>query len=143
MVLDRLRVVILAMRLSDHEREQAAESLKGDYAAGRLSAEELEGRLGRLFRPGACRDLGGNLRELSRAGLRRPLGLRVRRLQRWVLRMHLLASLSVNACALAIWAILGEGFFWPAIFLIPSIFLLVWHLLASRALTRTLARNGW
>jgi hypothetical protein len=131
------------MRLSDDERERAVQTLKAHYADGRLSTDELEGRVENVYRSGTQHDLAAHLRDLPLRGARLLIASRVRRVQRAVLRIHLLTYLGVNASALAIWGLTGEGTFWPGLLLIPSSVLLAWHLLASRALTRVLGRHGW
>jgi hypothetical protein len=140
---DRLRAHPPALRLSYAEREHALETLKAHYAEGRLSTEELEGRIEKVYRSGTQHDLTRHLRDLPLRGVRRIIGIRVRALQRAVLRMHLLTYLTVNSSVVGIWALTGEGSFWPALLLIPSSALFFWHLLASRALTRVLSRYGW
>jgi hypothetical protein len=56
------------------------------------------------------------------------------------MRLHLSAYAVVNLSALGTWLVMGQGAFWPAIFLIPSTAVLGWHALLSRRLTRSLAR---
>jgi hypothetical protein len=140
---NRLRRHTRAPRLSYGEREDALERLKAHYAEGRLSTEELEARVESVYRSGTQHDLSRHLRDLPLRGVRRIIVNRVRSLQRAVLRMHLLTYLTVNASVVAIWALTGEGSFWPALLLVPSSALFLWHLLVSRALTRVLSRYGW
>lgn len=130
------------LRLSDAERERALETLKTHYAEGRLSTQDLERRVERVYRSGTDRDLAIPFWDLPLRGVRRVIFWRVRRVQRAVLRMHLFTYLAVNASVLAIWSLTGQGAFWPALLLIPSSALFAWHLVASRALTRVLGRYG-
>jgi hypothetical protein len=131
-----------ALRLSDAERERALETLKTHYAEGRLSTQDLEGRVESVYHSGTRRDLATPFRDLPLRGVRRVILWRVRRVQRAVLRMHLFTYLAVNASVLAIWSLTGGGSFWPALLLIPSSALFAWHLVMSRALTRVLSRHG-
>lgn len=131
------------LRPSDAEREQTLAALKDHYAAGRLSIEELEARVQDVYRSGTRSELGVYLRDLPLRGARMFIASRVRRVQRAVLRMHLFGYATANASLVAIWALTGEGVFWPAWLLIPSSALLGWHLVASRRLTRALSRRRW
>jgi hypothetical protein len=132
-----------ALRLSDEERERALVTLKAHYAEGRLSTDELEGRVEHVYRSGTQRDLAGYFRDLPLRGARGVIVDRVRRLQRAVLGMHLLTYLAINGSVVALWALTGEGAFWPALLLVPTTALLAWHFVASRALSRALGRRSW
>jgi len=132
-----------ATRLSDAERERALEVLKVHYARGRLSAAQLEARVGDVFRVRTRRELALQLRGLPLLGFSGLVVGWVRRAQRAVLRAHAALYATLNASLVGIWALTGEGVFWPAWLLIPSTALLAWHLFASRALTRALTRRGW
>jgi hypothetical protein len=131
------------LRPSDAERERALGTLKRHYAEGRLSTEELEARVERVYRSDRQRQIAFYLRDLPLRGTRGLLVRRARRLQRAVLRMHVLTFLAINASLVGIWAVTGEGTFWPAVLLVPTTALLGWHVLASRAFTRALSRRGW
>jgi hypothetical protein len=96
----------LELRASDAERERAADRLREAAAEGRLSAEELEGRLGRAFGArtrgdleAVVADLPSPRRRSSRSGRRRP---------------ELVTFASVSLLLIAIWALSGMGYFWPA-----------------------------
>jgi Domain of unknown function (DUF1707) len=131
------------LRPSDAEREQTLAALKDHYAAGRLSTDELEARVEDVYRSGTRTELAGYLRDLPLRGARMFIASRVRRVQRAVLRMHLFAYTTANASLVGIWALTGEGAFWPAWLLLPSTALLGWHLVASRRLTQALSRHRW
>jgi hypothetical protein len=131
------------MRLSDFEREQALGALKAHYAEGRLSTEELEARVENVYRSRTRAQAVVGFRDLPLRGWRGLLVRRVRRMQRAVLRMHAFTFVAINASLVAIWAVTGEGSFWPALLLVPSALLLGWHMAASRALTRVLGRHDW
>ena len=131
------------LRLSDAERERAVRALSSHYAEGRLTTEELEARVEKIYRSRTRGEGVWQLRDLPLRGLRRLLLARVRRLQRAVMRAHLLAYAAANASLVGIWALTGEGSFWPALLLLPSTALLCCHFLASRRLTRVLERRWW
>jgi hypothetical protein len=131
------------LRLSDAERERALGLLKAHYAEGRLSVQELEARAESVYRSRTRAEGAWQLRDLPLRGLRHLIVVRVRRLQRAMLRGHLLAYATANASLVGIWALTGEGSFWPALLLLPTTALLGGHLVASRRLTRALERRGW
>jgi hypothetical protein len=142
-MLSHLHAGTAGLRLSDAERERALGVLKTHYAEGRLTIQELEARVENVYRS-RTRGVGvWHLRDLPLRRLRRLILVRVRRLQRAVLRGHLLAFATVNASLVGIWALTGQGSFWPALLLLPSTALLGGHLVASRRLTRALQRRGW
>jgi Domain of unknown function (DUF1707) len=140
MLSHRLRA---ALRPSDAERERAIAALKIQYAEGRLSTEELEARITDVYSSGTRGQLALYLRDLPLRGARTLITRRVRRVQRAVLRMHILTFVGVNASIVAVWALTGQGSFWPALLLIPSAVLLGWHIAASRTLTRAMNRHNW
>jgi hypothetical protein len=135
--------VTSAARPSDAERERALERLKRHYGEGRLTIEELEARVERVFRSSRRLELPGYLLEVPFALVRRGLRWRVRRLQRRVLRGHLALYTTANGTALGIWALTGAGVFWPAWVLLPTTAVLAWHGILSRRLTRALNRRRW
>ena len=138
-----LRASPWALRLSDAERERALGALKAHYAEGRLSTEELEARVEDVYRSGTRGQAAIYLRDLPLRGVHWLIVGWAQRLQRAVLRMHLFAYATANASLVGIWALTGQGVFWPAWLLIPSTALLGWHVIASRRLTRRLRRRRW
>jgi hypothetical protein len=129
-------LTLLEIRRSPAARERAIASLKARYAEGRLTTHQLEARVERVLRSGDTIDYP------PLGGVRRLVALRVRRFQRALLRMHALGYTAANASLVAIWALMGEGVFWPALFLVPSTLVLGGHALASRKLSRSLGRIG-
>ena len=109
------------------------------YAEGRLSTDELEVRVEEIYGTGTQRELATYFSASSLRGIRRLLINRAQRFQRALLRMHLATYLTANASLVGIWALTGQGIFWPAWFLIPSTALLGWHLVASLAFTRAVS----
>ncbi len=126
---------LLEMRRSPAGREHAIRELKARYAEGRITTRQLETRVERVLSSGPTIDYPP---VHSLGGL---LARRTRRLQRALLRMHALGYLAINASAVGIWALMGEGVFWPALFLVPSTVVLGGHALASRKLTRAMSRR--
>jgi DUF1707 SHOCT-like domain len=143
MSLRPLRAGPWALRLSDSERERALGALKAHFAAGRLSTAELESRVEDVYRSGTRGEVAIHLRDLPLRTLRLLVFGYVQRLQRTVLRMHLLTYATINLSCVGIWALTGEGTFWPAWLLIPSSALIGWHLVLSRRLKRALRRRRW
>jgi hypothetical protein len=122
------------MRRSPAGRERAIRALKARYAEGRITTGQLEVRVERVLRSGPTIDYP------PVNGLGTLIARRVRRFQRALLRMHALTYVTANAALVAIWALMGEGSFWPALFLLPSTVVLGGHALASRKLTRAISR---
>ena len=143
MLSHQLRTSTAALRLSDAERERALGALKAHYAEGRLTLEELEARVEDVCRLRTHTEAAIYLRDLPLRGMRRLIVSWVQRFQRAMLRMHLLTYATANASLVGIWALTGQGVFWPAWLLIPSSALLGWHVVASRTLTRALGRRRW
>ena len=143
-MLSRLgRATAATLRLSDAERERAIGALKAHYAEGRLSIGELEARVEQIYRSGTRRDVATPLRDLPLRGVGRLILDRVQRFQRALLRTHVVAYAAANASLLCLWELTGQGFFWPAVFLVPSTVVLGAHAVASRSLTRALDRFRW
>jgi hypothetical protein len=132
-----------ALRLSDAERERVLEALRVNYAEGRLSTDELEARVEGVYGSATHAQAAVHLRDMPLRGLLAFLALGLRRVQRALLRMHVLTFVAVNASLVCIWALTGQGSFWPALLLVPSAAVLAWHIAASRALTRALGRRHW
>jgi hypothetical protein len=126
-----------SVRASDAERERAAASLRHHFAAGRLTSTELEERLHRVYSARSRAELRGPLADLpTDRGARAARGLY--RWQRRALGAHAGAYVAVNGSLVAVWALTGEGYFWPAWILAPGTLMLGWHAAASRALRRSL-----
>jgi len=130
-------------RPSTSERERALAALKMRYSEGRLSLEELEARVERVYTSVRRSEVLAFMWAMPLQTMRWVALRRVRRLQSTVLRFHAATFATLNATVLGIWALTGEGTFWPAVFLLPSAALLAWHAVLSRRLTRALGRRGW
>jgi Domain of unknown function (DUF1707) len=126
------------VRVSDDDRERAADSLKRHFAAGRLTAEELEERLGHAWGAQVRADVHRLFRDLPRGAGLRPSRRRIERMQRAALRAHAAGYATLNSSLVGVWALTGEGAFWPAWSLVPGTALLAWHVAGSRKLSRRL-----
>jgi hypothetical protein len=98
-----------ALRASDQERESAVTELREHGAAGRLEVEELEQRIGAAYAALTHGELAALLADLPARPRARAVAPRPRRHgHEWS------AFLQVNALLIAIWAVSGAGYFWPA-----------------------------
>lgn len=94
--------------IGDAERTDAASALRGHYEAGRLTLEELEGRLDEVNAARTAADLRNALRQLPEKSLP-TLSPRDRRWSSLVLQY-----VALNAIAVLVWLASGaEGDFWP------------------------------
>lgn len=96
------------MRASDADREEAVTRLRDHAATGRLDVEELEQRISAAYAARTHGELAVLQRDLPRVerAYRRPAP-----------RPHAhdwTVFLQVNALLVAIWAVSGAGYFWPA-----------------------------
>ena len=103
------------LRASDADREQHAELLREHAAQGRLTVDELEERLDRVYAARTRGELAPVVADLpaprpARAR-RRHAAAAARRLS--PARPEVAAFLAVNLVLLVIWAATGAGYFWP------------------------------
>ena len=96
------------MRASDAERESTVSQLREHSAAGRLAVEELEQRVGAAYAASTHGELRALLGDLPDAAPARPDAPRRHHRGEWA------PFLQVSAVLVAIWAIGGAGYFWPA-----------------------------
>lgn len=134
---------LVGTRPSSSERERALGALKLRYSEGRMSTEELETLVERVYSSVRRSEVVAYLWAMPLQTFRWLALRRVRRLQATVLRFHAATYATLNATALGIWALTGEGAFWPAVVILPTTALLAWHAVLSRRLTRALGRRGW
>jgi hypothetical protein len=121
------------LRVSDHEREQAAAALSAHYAAGRLNDAELDQRLNGVYSARTESELTTILADLpslpaSQLEARAQFAARRQHLQRRMLQESGGGLVPFGICT-AIWAASGGGYFWP-----------LWVLIAVLV---PLLRNGW
>lgn len=126
------------LRASDADRERAVTALRSHASAGRLEPEELEERVGEALR---ARTMG----ELERLTADLPAGPGRARSQaaavgRRAFEEHVRAYVAVHVLLIAIWALTGFGYFWPAWSLLGWGFGLLAH--ARCAPRRSSGRSG-
>jgi len=99
------------LRASDAEREHHAELLREHAAQGRLTVDELDERLDRVYAARTVGELSPVVADLP-APAPKPQppsrGLTPRRR-----RPELAAFVAVNLMLIVIWAATGAGYFWP------------------------------
>jgi len=96
------------LRASDGEREHHAELLREHAAQGRLTVDELDERLDRVY---AARTVGELSPVVSDLPVPRPPSAPQRAPRRR--RPELAAFVAVNLMLIVIWAATGAGYFWP------------------------------
>jgi hypothetical protein len=121
------------LRVSDHDREQAAAALSAHYAAGRLNDAELDERLNAVYIARTESELAATAADLpslpaSQLQARAQFAARRRQLQRRMLQESGGGLVPFGICT-AVWAASGSGYFWP-----------IWVLIA---VVVPLLRNGW
>jgi len=95
-----------ALRASDADRESIVAQLREHGAAGRLDVDELEQRIGAAYAARTHGELAALLADLP---AKRATGaVAPRRPHDWT------PFLQVSALLIAIWAVSGAGYFWPA-----------------------------
>jgi len=99
------------LRVSDTEREHAATELREHASAGRLTMDELDGRVETALTARTQRELGALFEDLPAQPRREPSS-RVRAKALGV-RIHAGAYLWASLAMIAIWAATGTGYFWP------------------------------
>lgn len=104
------------LRVADADREQLIDELREHAVAGRITAHELEERIGEAYRGTTRGDLERLKADLplSSTSVRRALTKRKARLRRRLLE-EAGGSLAVSAICVGIWLASGSsGSFWPA-----------------------------
>jgi hypothetical protein len=133
-----------AVRASDSDRERAVAVLRRHFALGRLTVEELEARVSRVYEASWRAELRELLRDLPfEIPVDRGRMLRgVDRFQRRLFRFHAWCYATFNTVLVSEWAWAGgHSFFWPAFSILPGGALVLWHRKGSRAASRRL-RGG-
>ena len=97
------------LRASDAEREHHAQLLREHAAQGRLTVDELEERLDRVYAARTVGELAPVVGDLPAPRRPRPAA---RRRPAWR-QTELGAFLAVNLVLIVIWAATGAGYFWP------------------------------
>ena len=109
------------MRASDAEREEVAVQLRDHCAAGRLTPEELDERLAAAYGASVRGDLKKLTEDLPKLSRRHrhlePLTRQQRK--RAEFTHDTFSFVVVGAALVALWMVLGQGWFWPALVLVP------------------------
>jgi Domain of unknown function (DUF1707)/2TM domain len=118
------------LRASDADRERVVRLLRDAHAEGRLTAEEFDERLDRAYAARTYADLDGLTGDLPippRPATPVPAGLEAAARSRQAFLGHLASYLAVSLLLVAIWALSGGGYFWPAWAMLGWGFALVSH----------------
>jgi hypothetical protein len=99
------------LRVSDTEREHAATSLHEHTTAGRLTIDELAGRLETALAARTQGELDALFEDLPAQPRREPSSRD--RAKALGVRIHAGAYLWASLAMIAIWAATGTGYFWP------------------------------
>ncbi|MGW4064139.1 DUF1707 SHOCT-like domain-containing protein [Amycolatopsis sp. NPDC004747] len=119
------------IRAADADRERVATAVQHAGSEGRLTLEEVEERLTRVYAARFTDELAALTTDLPRPAPPRP-GFPLTRdaLRRHpALRLHLAVVVAIAAVVLVRWVVLGAGFFWPAF---PMFWLAVSFLVHAR-----------
>ena len=112
-------------------------ALREAHAAGRLDHHELEERLELVLAARTTLELRAARRGLP-VTAPRPAPGTLGRVHRAALGLHATAYAGANGAAVGVWALAGQGLFWPAIVLIPTT-----GLLAAHAASGPVVRRAW
>jgi hypothetical protein len=117
------------IRVSDQERERAAEEIRQHYAVGRLSEDELTERVQAAYDARTQSDLDALRTDLPRLPANRTEHRHELDERRRVARRHLIqrtgGALIPFVICLFIWAASGAGPFWPIWAALPAVIVLV------------------
>ena len=111
--------------------------LRDHAAAGRLDVAELEERLGRAYGARYRSELRTLVRDLPRDHARK-LARAADVVDRVLLALHATAYVAVNAMFVVLWALWGQGYFWPLLSIAPWAVVLAWHAAGSWSVRRML-----
>ena len=102
------------IRPSERARNRAAAALREHYADGRLDEVELERRVELAYGATTRGELKALFRDLPWNPRSRDRREGIWLFQRNLFRAHGIAYVTVNGLLVGIWAITGQGEFWPA-----------------------------
>jgi Domain of unknown function (DUF1707) len=110
---------VASMRVADADRERLIEELREHAGAGRLTAEELEDRIGGAYRAVTRADLDALRADLPVSSTSVALELRKRKGQlRRRLAQEAGGGIGLSALSVGVWLLTGQhhghGEFWPA-----------------------------
>ncbi|MEV4600223.1 DUF1707 domain-containing protein [Amycolatopsis sp. NPDC049253] len=130
------------LRASDGDRERVAATIQSAGSEGRLTLEEVEERLGAVYATRYVDELGALTTDLPRPEAARRPGsgwplTRAALREHPALRIHAAIVVALAVLLIVRWAVLGVGFFWPAM---PLFWLFV--TLVVHARVRSFRRRG-
>ncbi|MBA2349947.1 MAG: DUF1707 domain-containing protein [Solirubrobacterales bacterium] len=128
----------LAPLATEADREKALRTLRAAHAAGRLGEEEFERRVGKALTARTRAEVRATQLGYLTVDLPARGGRLGRRVHRAALGLHAAAFTGANGTAIGVWALTGEGLFWPALLLVPTS-----GLLAAHAASGPLVRRAW
>jgi hypothetical protein len=102
------------LRASDSDRESIVTELRAHGAAGRLDVEELEQRIEAAYTARTHGELDALLGDLPAQRRVAPASGVARHGHAWHGSHEWRVFFAVNALLVAIWAVGGAGYFWPA-----------------------------
>jgi uncharacterized protein DUF1707 len=104
------------IRAADADRERVATTVQTAGSEGRLTLDEVEERLTRVYAARFTDELAALTTDLPRPAPPRPgFPLTREALRRHpALRVHLAVVVAVAVLVVVRWTVLGAGFFWPA-----------------------------
>jgi hypothetical protein len=126
---------------SDADRTACEQALRRAYADGRFDHHELEERLDLVWRARTTGDLRRARRGLPKDLAVRPKPGTLKKVHRAALGLHATAYAGGNGAAIGLWALTGEGLFWPAVLLVPTTGLLAAHAAAGPVVRRAWSRR--
>lgn len=101
------------LRIGDAERERVTDQLAQHHAAGRLTLDELDERLGAALSARTRSDLAATVADLPVLAPERPAAEAEASVPAPAWRAHLRTYLVVIAGLWLIWALTGFGYPWP------------------------------
>ena len=140
------------IRVSDAERQRVVDRLRDETAAGRLTLDEFDERVGEALAARTRADLMRCLRELPDPAIEvsaladepPDLERRARRRHWTSVRNEAAGFVSANGICIGIWTAAGaDGHFWPIWILIPTGIGLVEKVLRGPERERRALRNEW
>ena len=114
------------VRCSDIDRDRCVRDLRAHYAAGRLDEDELEDRVARVTGARTKAELRAACSGLPSRAPARAAKV-ADRVDRALVKTHAVVFGGLNGSLVGVWALAGQGDFWPAWVLAPTSALLASH----------------
>lgn len=127
---------------TEADRERAIRTLRAAYAAGKLDHDELERRLHTALTARSRVQVLATHAGFTAQALPAKSRAFASRANRIALGVHATAYTAGNGAAVGVWALAGEGLFWPALLLVPTTGLLAAHAAVGPAVRRVWPRRS-